>query len=189
MSYPKPVARVVSLLQNNGYKILRDLRIGTISFEFTEVLVGTRYSFDLVVVADMIVDPNESRLRKKVGALARALDLVESRRSLTLVVVGPSPSDITIRELSRSCRVLAVGTPTGDEAEASIRDVLAVLLPLNLPKVAIGAVHPLDRLRAEVASPRDSIALSLMEAAEAGSSDVERVLGEWFEEVIAEESR
>ena len=188
MTHSRPVARVVDLLLQNGYQALPgDLQIGTLSFDFEETLVGTQYSFDLVVITDTIAEPREGRLRRKIEALARALDMVESRRSFTLVLVGPEPTDITMRELSRVCRVLAVGTPTGDAADNEIRDVLAVLLPLNLPQDNVAAIHPLDRLRKELQDVQTSEVDALLDASAGGSKQVTSVLRAWLVSGLVEE--
>lgn len=189
MNYSKPVARVVELLQNNGYRALPgELQVGTLSFNFDETLVATQYSFDLVVIADTISEPGEARLRRKIEALARALDMVESRRSFTLILVGPEPSDITMRELSRVCRVLAVGTPTGEAADKDIRDSLAVLLPLNLPQDPGAAVHPLDRLRSKLSAVQAPEVNALLDATTGGATQVAGVLREWLVSGLVEET-
>ena len=51
MTHSQPVARVVKLLQANGYELANGpLRVGTLSFEFAATLFGTAHSFDMVLV-------------------------------------------------------------------------------------------------------------------------------------------
>lgn len=189
MTDSRPVRRVVELLKDNGYVSLQDdLRVGTISFNFAEVLFGTRNSFDLVVVVDTVSQPSESRTRRQVESLARALDIVQSRRSLTLILVGPQLSEISVRDLSRVCRILAVGTPTGEDADRAVRDVLAVLLPLDLPEGEFGIADPLTRLRTELNDFLDVEVEPFIEAAQRDVESVEAALKEWLLDGIPSEA-
>ncbi len=188
MSDSKPVRRVVELLQQHGYRALdADLRVGTLTFSFPATLVGTQNSHDLVVIIDTIADSSESRLRRQVQALGRALDMIESRRSLTLVIVGPNPGDVTLRELSRVCRILSVGTPTGDGANEAIRDTLAILLPLDVPVEASGPVDPLTKLRAEINGLSSAEIEPVLSAALVSPKAVEQALREWLISALPEE--
>lgn len=188
MSYTQPVERVVELLESGNYRPLKNpIEIGTLSFEFAEVMAGTDTLFDLIVIADTTVESNETRLRRKVEALARALDMVESRRPLSLVLVGPSLSDITFRELSRICRVLQPGTPTGADAERELRDVLAVLLPLEVAAGGAASIHPLADVRARLPATLGSGAEALIEAAPNGPRPVEEALRLWLEASLPED--
>jgi hypothetical protein len=126
-----PVGRVTTMLEQAGYEGLDQPRsIGGVPFEFAAMFVG-RTSLDLIAVLDLAIDADEERIRRRVEALARALDLVSSRRSLTVILVGPRPPQSLIQAIAEVARVLAVGTPAeGDDA--SLQDALAVLLPLEL---------------------------------------------------------
>lgn len=187
MTHSQPVARVVKLLQANGYELANGpLRVGTLSFEFAATLFGTAHSFDMVLVADMITEPGDSALLRKVEAVGRALDMIESRRSFTLIVVGPQLGDITVREASRVCRVLAVGTPTGRGADQQVRDALSVLLPLTLPAGAISSIHPLDALRANLNGSVPSEVEEIIERAKDGSEAVRESLRRWLVSTLPE---
>jgi hypothetical protein len=81
-----------------------------------------------------------------VEGVGRALDMVRSRRPLTIVLVGPRLETAALAALARYARVLPIGE-TADTG--SIRNWLAVLLPLKLPKPVQGrGVDCLDELRA-----------------------------------------
>lgn len=188
MTQSQPVAAVVELLQANGYQLLNDdLRIGTLSFDFAATLFGTSHSFDLVLVADMITAPAESKLLRKVEALGRALDLVESRRSFTLIVVGPPLNDVTTREASRVCRILALGTPTSPIVDQHVRDTLSVLLPLSLPKGGVAGVHPLDVLRSRLDGTPLPEAERLLEGAVDAPEAVRESLRRWLVSTLPED--
>lgn len=125
-----PIERVVTLLAGAGYEVVEQPRaIGGIPFEFAAMLAG-RGSLDLIVLVDLAIDTDRERIRRRVAGLARALDLVRSRRSLTIVLVGPSPDAALVQAIAGVARVLTVGTPPADDAP--LRDALAVLLPLEV---------------------------------------------------------
>ena len=146
MTHSQPVARVVKLLQANGYELANGpLRVGTLSFEFAATLFGTAHSF-----------------------------------------VGPQLGDITVREASRVCRVLAVGTPTGRGADQQVRDALSVLLPLTLPAGAITSIHPLDALRANLNGSVPSEVEEIIERAKDGSEAVRESLRRWLVSTLPE---
>lgn len=83
------------------------------------------------------------------GALprvGRALDIVRSRRPLTVVLVGPRLDSAALAALSRYARVLPIGETADDEI---IKNWLAVLLPLKLPVPVEGrGIDCLEELRA-----------------------------------------
>lgn len=132
MSASQPVERVVALLGEAGYERLpQPVEVAAIPFEFSAVLVGSS-SLDLVVVVDTVTDGNVADIRRRVEGLGRALDLVKSRRPLTVILIGPEPNPQLQLALTRIARVLVVG-PHG---ERELRKAIAVLLPLELVTVA-----------------------------------------------------
>ena len=146
MTQLTPVDRVINLLSAGGYRrISVPVIVGTIPFEFAGALLGTNRAPDLVVVVDTIEEP-DARIRQKLAALSRALDVVKSRRPLTAVLVGPRPQTGTLDFLGRVCRVLPIGTPVGATADAALKDWLSVLLPLSLPDPSDAVADPLGEL-------------------------------------------
>lgn len=126
------VDHVRSILVSAGYKELPrpfSVGLGGLPFEFSSALVAQEKSLDLIIVVDLSTDKDQ-RLVQKIRALARALDLANSRRPLTVVLVGAECDEGTIESLSSVCRVLPIGIPTESIVEQVIRDWLAVLLPL-----------------------------------------------------------
>jgi hypothetical protein len=143
----QPVSRVVNLLTTAGYRQRETpLIVASVPFEFAALLVGSERALDLIVVIDTLTEP-EVRIRQKVEGLSRALDLVASRRSLTIVLVGPPPRAVIVEALSRVSRVLSVGTPTGAGADLSLSDALAVLLPLELADASESVADPFGEVR------------------------------------------
>src|SRR4051794_6193468 len=95
------VTRVVDLLGTVGYRLIehdKPVTVASVPFEFDAFLVGSDRANDLVVVIDTLVEP-EPRIRQKVQGLSRALDVVGSRRPLTVILVGPAPRPRTVEAL------------------------------------------------------------------------------------------
>lgn len=180
MTVSQPVQRVVDCLSTAGYRERESkTAIASVPFEFSAILVGSDRALDLIVVIDTLVEP-ELRIRQKVEGLGRALDLVTSRRPLTVILVGPAPKATTIQALSRVCRVLSVGTPTGPKADEYLTDALAVLLPLELPAVSDAIVDPLSDVRQRLGKRADDAAeqmvKALLEASSQGPEPVRETL-------------
>jgi hypothetical protein len=177
MTQSQPVTRVVDLLANAGYRHRTEpFTVASVPFEFAAHLLGSDRANDLIVVIDTLVD-TESRIRQKVEGLGRALDLVASRRSLTVVLVGPPPRPPIIEALARVSRVLTVGTPTGDNADRFLADALAVLLPLGLPDTSAAVVDPLTEVRKQLPSDIDRDRVEpLLAAAPSGVDAVKEAL-------------
>lgn len=126
------LSAVLSRLTAAGYRPLQQpVLVGAIPFQFTATLVKDR-SNDLIALADTVRETDESELRAKVQGLGRALDLLTSRRTLTLIILGPRPSTTLTSELSRVARVLLTEARAGTGTRAGLDDSLAVLMPLTL---------------------------------------------------------
>lgn len=138
MTGATPVDRVVDLLSGAHYRsIPTPLAVAGMTFDFPAVLIGPPRSPDLIVVADVAMD-DEERIVQRVAGLGRALDVMESKRPMTLVVTGPRLSPASMDALGRVCRILGAG----DAADAgALKNALAVLLPLDVPEASeeIGA--------------------------------------------------
>ena len=118
---------------------------------------------DLVVIGDT-VSQTPRELQQVVEGAGRALDTVGSRRPLTLVVVGPRPDSGVLTALSRHARVLPVGEAADED---SLRNWLAVLMPLKMPTVAGGAGHAPASLDA-LAANSDPLTRELLDTASQG---------------------
>ncbi|AXU18469.1 hypothetical protein C7W88_04555 [Novosphingobium sp. THN1] len=165
----------IALLKAHGYReASHPLPIGSANFSFDAVLTADR-SLDLIVLSDTTIG-NEERFRRQILALSRALDVIRSRRTLTVILVGQQLSAEAMESLMRVCRVLPVGTLIGPNAESTLRDWLAVLLPLRLPD----ADNIQSDWRAEVTErlPRANTrsAIAYLGASEAGGASVREEL-------------
>jgi hypothetical protein len=185
VSFPEPIQRVVALLAGARYEVMEQPRqIGGIPFEFAAMLAGVG-SLDLIVVIDVDAEPDRGRLRARVEGLARALDLVRSRRSLTLVLVGVRPEPELIQALARVGRVLLTTAPPGDEGEAELTDALAVLLPLQISTDPGRAAESWTAARASIAARYPSETHGVLAAATTNrAAAVETTLGELLAEPL-----
>jgi hypothetical protein len=171
-----PVERVAKALEAAKFRRLPlPLQIAGLSFDAPAAFVGAAPSPDLVVVGDSTVQSARD-LQRTVESVSRALDVVRSRRPLTLVVVGPRPESKSITALSRYARVL----PVGESADAvSLGNWLAVLLPLTLPEpVEARGLDSLEQLRAGA----DPLTRELIDLARSGAPAV----GDRFAELVEE---
>lgn len=181
MTETTPIERVAKLLEIAKFKrVPTPLAIGGLQIEAAAAFVGEPPLPDLVVVGDTL-DQTSARLQQTVEGVGRALDMMGSRRPLTLVVVGPRPESAALTRLSRYARVL----PVGDASDQSdLENWLAVLLPLELPK--------LQESRADVAfdtllqSAKDPIERELIQLSHAGATAVSSRLAALVDEPFVE---
>ncbi len=131
MTATTPVERVAETLEAAGFRRMPvPFVIGGLQVEASGAFVGAEPSPDLVVIGDTVAQ-SPPRLQQIIEGVGRALDMMSSRRPLTLVLVGPRPGSAALSAMSRYARVLPVGEVAD---EASLRNWLAVLLPLQLPE-------------------------------------------------------
>lgn len=122
------------LTQEGGYRSLgKTIKIGSQAFEFTYVLVAGERANDLVIVIELTSASNDAQVTRSVLAFTRALDVLGSKRSVTAVLTSGQADNDLVNSISRVCRVLSVGAPSGPLAEELVWDWLAVLLPLKSP--------------------------------------------------------
>ena len=177
MTAATPIERIVAILKEAGYRELGlPLTISSVPFDFAAALVGTGKAADLIVVVDTVQD-SESRTQQKIDGLGRALDVAGSRRPLTAVLAGPRPLDPTLEAIARICRVLPVGTPTGEDADQLLREWLAVLLPLRLPHLGEAVADTTRELAIHIPGNLEpALQTSILEAAPNGTATVREAL-------------
>jgi hypothetical protein len=114
---------------------------------------------------------------RKVLSLTRALDVLQSKRSVTAVLTSGQAAPETAHSISRVCRVLPVGAPSGPKAVNVIRDWLSVLLPLAQPPPVETLVEWERDLRSSLpANATGPLLEDLLIAAQIGKLAVEQVL-------------
>lgn len=185
MSAPTPVDRVAEVLASAGYRrVSTPLEIAGLKFDLPAAFVGASPSPDLVLVADSAFD-DENRILKKIEGIARAMDVVRSKRPLTAVLVGPRPKSSTLDSMARVCRVLPIGPILNEDADAALRNWLAILMPLNLPEPSAGIADPLAEIASQLGGLPPEIA-ALVGFAQQGADAVQTRLHEIISEPLAE---
>lgn len=168
---------VMVVLAEHGFKRRpRPLEVAGTKFDFEAAAVGTKRSHDLILVAGSEIAPG--RLLRMVRSVARGLDIGESKRPMTLVLVG-SVATPAKTELEEVARVLTVsGDPTHDE----VKTALAVLLPLRtVHEAGQRGLDPLEEVRVHAAKWNPDFE-QFMSAARHGQSAVENALSRYVNE-------
>jgi hypothetical protein len=174
MNATTPVEKIAEVLvAANFRRISTPLSLAGITFDIPAAFVGTGMSADLILLVDTAFD-TQQRIQQKIEGVARALDMLESKRPLTTVLAGPRPGSAVIDAISRFCRVLPVDVPGSSDQASDIRNWLAVLLPLCVPVPSDLKESSVTGL-ASVESPELSI-LALIDASREGAHAVEREL-------------
>lgn len=176
-----PMDRVASMLDDAGFRrVTTPLAIAGLKFDLPMVFIGSNPSPDLILVADTAFEP-ERRILQKVEGVARALDVVGSKRPLTAILAGPRPNSGVLDALSRVCRVLPIGSVSDGDPDTNLRNWLAVLLPLRLPAPSRGIADPL----AEVSRNLDGLEPAVAELVDRAEGGVEAVQARLYE-LVAE---
>ena len=178
-----PLEMVMAALERGGYERLpKPLTVAGMEYDFEAAARGTQRSHDLVLVTtDRLPAP---RLQRLVAGLARSLDLAQSRRPVTLVVVGGlSSSDKSA--LERHARVLRV--ELSDPSQAEVERAIAVLLPLDLPTAVI--MHGSDPVNEVLGTlgpgPDTAEHIALLRAAIEGADAVREALRNYVNAGVA----
>ncbi len=183
MSPLAPTERVAELLLAAGYRrVPAPLEVAGLKFEVAGAFVGGDRAADLVIVADMAAE-GERKVVQQIDGIARALDVMRSRRPLTSVIVGPRPVGRSLDALAQVGRMLAVGEASDP---ADLRDRLAVLLPLEVPQSS-GANNDLVE-DDDFVVPEGEIARLLFEAAGSGEDAVRQTFYDALTRVLTDGS-
>lgn len=177
MTATTPVERVANALEAAHFtRMPTPLEIAGLSIPVTSAFVGGGNTQDLVIIGDTVVD-TQKKIQQTIEGVGRALDMVQSRRPLTLVVVGPRPESAALGAMARFARVLPIGEVAD---QATIANWLAVLLPLTLPAVKDGVID-VDAVIDEKFQ-QDALSKSLIDNARHG----EEAVGAQFHALVEE---
>lgn len=158
-------------------------RIAGVEFQFTGAMRGRHgRALDVVLLVDTTSgdfgDSDGGRVRHRVQAMSRALDVTGSRYVLTVVLAGAAlPSEM--ESLAETARVLHVDTlPLGADGTPDLRrleDSIRVLLPLSIPQASTdeqdGTAQ--EQLEKALANTVDGVTIdAIMAAAEHGEEAV-----------------
>lgn len=167
-----PLDRVIGFLKAKGFRDAQQpFGIGSATFRFDAALTAER-TLNLVILQDTTVGSID-RLRRELLAFGRSLDVLGSRRTLTLVLVGQRIDAEVAEGLSQVCRLLTVSA-TADDIQ--LRDSLAVLLPLELPAAADLQGDWSSEVRKRLPASATRVAATYLNAAEQGEAGVSHEL-------------
>lgn len=184
------VQAIQARLRAAGYVDLSTpFRVAGVEFAFTGAMRGIEgRALDLILLVDTTTgdfgDRNGLRVRQRVEALSRALDVTASRYVVTVVLAGAVLAE-GIEALSETCRVLPVegvllddqGMPADAAAVLQLDDRIRVLLPLTLPVATVettdGNGPAMEQLVRALPSSTNK---ELLEAAILASSDGEQAV-------------
>lgn len=173
---------VLGVLEDAGFERLpKPLVVAGSSFDFDAAARGSGLSHDLVVVATEL--DSLRRLVRLVGGLSRALDQVESRRPVSVVVVGQALDASTTAELERHARVLPV--ESDDPKPDEVRRAVAVLLPLVLPDTSSQGRDPLTEVAQAIDSSLSDDHRAFLEAARVGPDEVRETLRRYVDAAVS----
>jgi hypothetical protein len=180
-----PVEKIVELLVGAGYRRLSTpVEVAGLKFDFPAVLLGTGASPDLIVVVDTAFE-TEERAKVRIEGIARALDVVGSKRPLTAILAGPRPRTSVLDTMSKVCRVLPVGMTVEGDEDTILKNWLAVLMPLHLPQTTDATADPMNELAKQIGQP-DAIITELLSGAPRGADHVRAILYRLVEQPLAE---
>lgn len=173
--------RAVAILKDGKYRDAQQpFGIGSTSYSFDAVLT-TDKSLDLVILEDTTVG-SADRMRRELLAFGRSLDVIGSRRTLTLVLIGQRLDTEMLDGLAQVCRVLSVGP---NPSEKQLREWLAVLLPLELPTATDLQGDWSSEVRKRLSADVTRVATDYLNATEQGEAGVSLELRRRIERALA----
>ena len=179
----KGIETVLSVLGRAGFERLpKPLIVAGSSFDFDAAARGTGVSHDLVIVAKSPESPR--RLVRLLSGLSRTLDQVESRRPVSLVLLGDALDASIVADLERYARVLSI--QGNDPSESDVQRAVAVLMPLVLPSASRRGRDPLTEVSGALGSSLSSEHRLFLEAARVSPDEVRETLRRYVEEAMAE---
>jgi hypothetical protein len=186
------------LLRVGYVELTTPFKVAGVEFAFTGAMRGRDgRALDLILFVDTNTgdfgDRDGARVRQRVEALSRALDVTGSRYVVTVILAGAVLAG-GIDSLSETCRVLHVegialdseGKPDGDLAGEQLDDRIRVLLPLTLPAAvpeASDSKPAMDQLERALPKGTDK---ALVDAVIAASANGEQAVTEAVAKVINE---
>jgi hypothetical protein len=163
------IETVLGVLEANGFERLpKPLVAAGSTFDFDAVVKGTGKSHDLVIVTTTATP--DTRLSQLLSGLTRALDQAQSRRPVSLVLLGEPTTDPQTSGLERHARIMSI--EGNDPTEEEVRSAVAVLLPLVLPVTGTQGREPLQEVAAALGPKLSSEHQALIDQATMGADAV-----------------
>ena len=175
---------VLEELERAGFEQLsKPLVVAGVAFDFDAAVTGTGVSHDLVVIVGQDADP--LHLIRLLSGLTRSLDRLESKRPLSVVLIGSRPGNATLSRLQESARVILIKSRHPKPNE--VQNALSVLLPLTLPATMQTTIDPLGELTRCLGDDASDEHRALMDTARAGPDAVCDAFQNFLEEALPSE--
>lgn len=195
---PPIVDAVKARLREAGYtELSTPFQVANVNFSFTSAMRGRDgRALDLILIFDTTAgefgDTDSARVRQRVEALSRALDVTASRYVITAILVGATLTS-GLEALAEICRVLQVGQlsldgsgrPSDEAALAQLEDQLGILLPLTVPNASTdGSTTGGPALEQLAIALRGEVDSGLLERLIAASNDGDEAVTETIGKAI-----
>lgn len=191
------IRAIRTCLKAAGYvDLATPFKVAGVEFAFTGAMRGSDgRALDLVLLVDTTTgdygDRDGARVRQRVEALSRALDVTGSHYVVTVILAGAVLAE-GVEALSETCRVLQVegialdadGEPVDDTALEQLKDRIRVLLPLSLPASSVEGTDSGPAMEQLVKALPKDLNQALLDAVIAASSNGEQAVTEAIAQVI-----
>lgn len=175
---------VLEVLESAGFERLpKPLVVAGATFDFDAAARGTGVSHDLVIVATNPTEPR--RLVRLLSGLSRTLDQIQSKRPISLVLMGEALDAAAVGDLEQHARVLTI--ESADPQPEQVRRAVAVLIPLALPSAGSRGRDPLAEVATALGPALSEEHAVLIEAARIGPDEVRESLRHYIDEAVASE--
>jgi hypothetical protein len=191
------IIAIQNRLRESGYRhISLPIKVAGVEFGFTGAMCGSDgRSLDLVILVDTTTgdfgDRNGARVRQRIEAFSRALDVTSSRYVVTVILAGATLTE-GVEALSETCRVLQVESISLDEhhkpvdaaAARQLDDRILVLLPLTLPTSILETQKNSEPAMEQLVQALPAIDRSLVDAVIAASNSGEQAVSDAITQII-----
>lgn len=164
-------------LAHAGYKsVPSPFQIGDIALDFDFVFEAPGNQLDLAVVLTS-VKSTEDGYRKywQVQRLARALDAVDSKRTITVLALEGIKNETLATDLQSVARVLVV------DKSLPLRRLIAPLLQLHVPELGSGNFDGMELARKSIDGQYAGDLYKIMDSTQSGSQRVAAQYEEWVD--------
>lgn len=164
-------------LAHAEYKLIPSpFHIGDIAFDFDFVFEAPGNQLDLAVVLTPVKGTEDGHRKYwQVQRLARALDAVGSKRTITVLALEGIKNETLATDLQSVARVLVV------DRSLPLQRLIAPLLQLQVPKLGSGNFDGMELARKSIDSQYAGALRKIMDSAQTGSQAVAAQYEDWVD--------
>lgn len=170
-------AELTQELSHAGYKLVPSpFHIGDIRLDFDAVFEAPGNQLDLaIVLAPVKNTEDEYRMYWQVQRLARALDAVGSRRTITALAINGIKNHMLASDLQTVARVLVV------DRSLPLRRLIAPMLRLHVPELGSSTFDGMKLARNSIKGQYADDLRKLINSAQTGSEAVTTQYQDWVD--------